>query len=79
MVESGSLYGVEGPTIPFPSFIAPLALLLFVSPVLLLIAIVFDVLSAVRGGPDRAASIVGGLLLLTTPLAFLIFLLGYGL
>jgi hypothetical protein len=68
------LYGADGPT-----FIDPRALLLFVSPVLLLAAIVLDVVAAVRGGPDRAAAVIGGLLILTVPIAILLLLISYGL
>jgi hypothetical protein len=48
------LYGVNGPT-----FIDPLALLLFVSPVLLLAAIVLDVMAAVHTGQVNASSARG--------------------
>jgi hypothetical protein len=72
--ESEWLYGVDGPT-----FINPRALLLFLSPVLLLAASVLDVVAAVRGGPDRVAAVIGGLFMLTVPIAFLLLLISYGL
>jgi hypothetical protein len=72
--ESEWLYGADGST-----FINPRVLLLFVSPVLLLVAIVLDVVAAVHGGPDRVAAVIGGLLILTVPIAVLFLLISYGL
>lgn len=76
LLASGSLYGVEGPTVPFPSFISPLAVLIFVSPCALVVGVVVNIIAGVRGGPNRLAGIIGGLLLLSTIGGLVIAILG---
>jgi hypothetical protein len=71
LVEADSLFGIEGPTVPFPSFISPLALLFVVSPIAILVTIVVDILAGVHGGQNRLAGGVGGMLLLS-PILWLV-------
>ena len=43
---------------------------------MLLVAIVVDIIAGIRGGPNRVAGLIGGLLLLSTPVGFMVAIFG---
>lgn len=76
LLESGSLYGDDGPTVPFPSFTDPVFVLVIVTPSAILVSIIVDIVVGAFGGPNRALAIVGGVFLLSPVIGLVIAIAG---